>query len=414
MLGRTPSPPVDPARIDEYERLVYDLGAFNRELRRHPLAEPWEFRAMVFAGARAAGLVGLAVDGGRLLASAAQLPVAVFRGDEGQHYALRHMMIQGVWFAAAKQHAGNIDALLEQGPKAETLGPWALAHFQWSIAELAHCIETLAASPPGLQGMLIGAWAWAKGKDDPMALTIALPIVLHARGLSPVPLPGLFGRVHPSHSAERWISAMIEDLAGSIASMAGWLHGLERARRGLTAVLAGVRTSSRLPVVAELALTVPAIAAPLVVRHLTRLARRNGPLGRTHPDIIRKRKTAVSRQGAGKMLRQLADTGWLVELTGSGSHRAYVLRDLADLGMSMQPARLRPRRRSKPDIPEDEPVAMLPLPTPDERLAPVDMDLNGMMSDLHGVEMRIAALLDERGLRRRPAVTTDADSDPEE
>ncbi len=126
---------------------------------------------MVFAGARAAGLAGLAVDGGRLLASAAQLPVAVFRGDEGQHYALRHVMIQGAWFAAAKQHAGNIDALLEHGPKAETLGPWALAHFQWSVAELAHCIEALAASPPGLRGALIGAWDWSKGQGDPMALT---------------------------------------------------------------------------------------------------------------------------------------------------------------------------------------------------------------------------------------------------
>jgi hypothetical protein len=414
MLGPAASPPVDPAEIDGYERLVYDLGAFDRELRRHPLGEPWEFRAMVFAGARAAGLAGLAVDGGRLLASAAQLPVAVFRGDEGQHYALRHVMIQGAWFAAAKQHAGNIDALLEHGPKAETLGPWALAHFQWSVAELAHCIEALAASPPGLRGALIGAWDWSKGQGDPMALTIALPIVLHARGFSAIPLPGLFGQVHPGRLAQRWIGGMIGDLAASVASMTGLLHGLERARRGLTAVLAGVRASSRLPVVAELALTVPAIAAPLVVRHLTRLARRNGPTGRTSPEIIRKRKTAVSRQGAGKMLRQLADTGWLVELTGSGSHRAYVLRDLADLGISMQPARLRPRRRMKPEIPEAEPVAIPPLPTPDERLAPVDMDLSGMMSDLQGVEMRIAAVLDERGLRRRSATTTEADSDAEE
>jgi hypothetical protein len=414
MLGPATSPPVDPAEVDGYERLVYDLGAFNRELRRHPLGDPWEFRAMVFAGARAAGLAGLAVDGGRLLASAAQLPVAVFRGDEGQHYALRHVMIQGAWFDAAKRRAGDIDALLEHGPKAETLGPWALAHFQWSVAELARCIEALAASPPGLRGALIGAWDWSKGDGDPMALTIALPIVLHARGFSAVPLPGLFGQVHPGRSARRWIGAMIEDLTAGVASMVGLLHGLERARRGLTTVLAGVRTSSRLPAVADLALTVPAIAAPLVVRHLTRLARRNGLIGRTDPEVIRRRKTAVSRQGAGKMLRQLADTGWLVELTGSSSHRVYVLRDLADLGIAMQPARLRPPRRTRPEIPAAESVAIPPLPAPDEKLAPVQIDLSGMISDLHGVEIRIAGLLEERGLRRRPPITTNPDSDADE
>ncbi len=290
-----------------------------------------------------------------------------------------------------------------------------MKYFLWSDAELVRCIETLAAAPPGLHGLIGGAWTWSKGDEDPlMALTIALPIVLHARGFSAVPLPGLFGQVHPGRSAQRWIGAVIRDLGDSLAPMVGLLHGLERARRSLAAALTGVRTSSRLPAVADLALTAPAIAAPLVVRHLTRLARRGGPLGRTRPETISTRKTAVSWEGASKMLRQLANTGWLVELTGSSSHRAYVLRDLAELGIAMQPARLRPRRRVKPEIPEAEPIAIPPLPTPDERLAPLEMDLSGMMSDLHGVEMRIAAILDDRGLRRRPAATTEADSDADE
>ncbi len=405
-------PALDADHQPALERLAFDLGAFNRELRRHPLTEAWEFRAMVAAGAKAGRLAGLAVDGGRLLASAAQLPVAVLRGDEGQVYALRHVMIQGAWFDAAKRHAGDIDALLAHGPKAEPLGPWAKKYFLWSDAELVRCIETLAAAPPGLHGLIGAAWTWSKGDEDPMALTIALPIVLHARGFSTVPLPSLFGQVHPGRSAQRWIGTVIRDLGDSLAPVVGLLHGLERARRGLAAALTDVRTSSRLPAVADLALTAPAIAAPLVVRHLTRLARRGGPLGRTRPETISARKTAVSWEGASKMLRQLADTGWLVELTGSTSHRAYVLRDLAELGIATQPARLRPRRRM--EIPEAETIAIPPLPTPDERLAPVDMDLGGMMSDLQGVEMRIAAVLDERGLRRRPAVTTEADSDADE
>lgn len=182
MPSSSPSPEIDLAHLPAIERLAFDLGAFNRELRRHPLLAAWEFRAMVAAGAKAAGLAGLSVDGGRLLASAAQLPVAVFRGDEGQVYALRHMMIQGAWFDATKQHAGDIDAVLDHGSKAETLGPWALRYFQWADAELVRCIETLAAAPPGLHGILGGAWTWSNGDGDPMALTIALPIVLHARG----------------------------------------------------------------------------------------------------------------------------------------------------------------------------------------------------------------------------------------
>ena len=132
------------------------------------------------------------------------------------------------------------------------------------------------------------------------------------------------------------------DLVARVAAATRLLHGLERARQGLLDAVAGARASSRLPAVAELALTALAIAALRVVRHLTRLARRGGPLGRATPAVVEARKTAVSRASAGEMLRQLAASGGLVELTGSRSHRAYVPRDLAELGIDVRPARLWP------------------------------------------------------------------------
>ncbi len=149
-----------------------------------------------------------------------------------------------------------------------------------------------------------------------------------------------------------------------------------------------------------------------MVRHLTRLARRGGPIGRTTPATIeaRAKKEAVSAAGAGQMLRQLAATGWLVELTGSRTHRAYVARDLADLGIAMVPARLRP---PPGHIAEEEPVAVPPLPSPAERKAPIEVDYSGVFSDLRMVESRIDALLAERGLSGRAVVDiSESPADP--
>ncbi len=112
-------PALDADHQPALERLAFDLGAFNRELRRHPLTEalgiPRHGRRRSAKAGRLAGLLPWMADA--LLASAAQLPVAVLRGDEGQVYALRHVMIQGAWFDAAKRHAGDVDALLAHGPE---------------------------------------------------------------------------------------------------------------------------------------------------------------------------------------------------------------------------------------------------------------------------------------------------------
>ncbi len=67
----------------------------------------------------------------------------------------------------------------------------------------------------------------------------------------------------------------------------------------------------------------------------------------------------MSRASAGEMLRQLAASGWMVELTGSRTHRAYVPRDLAELGVDVQPARLRPAPGREV---EEETFVVPPLP----------------------------------------------------
>ncbi|TSD83473.1 hypothetical protein FFK22_037590 [Mycobacterium sp. KBS0706] len=214
------------------------------------------------------------------------------------------------------------------------------------------------------------------------------------------PLPGPFPRPRPPRPASRWLRRALEDLVARVAAATRLLHGPERARHGLLDAVAGARASSRLPAVAELVLTAPAIAAPTVVRHVTRLGRRGGPLGRATPAVIEARKTAVSRASAGEMLRQIAASGWLVELTGSRTHRAYVPRDLAELGIDVQPTRLRPRPGR--DV-EEERSEIPPLPSPSERKAPLEVDFSGVLSDLRMVESRIDALLAERGLAPRRA-----------
>jgi len=382
------------------ERLAFDLGRLDRELRGHPLAEAWELRAMVLAGAAAAEDSGLTLDHGRLLAAAAELPIAVYRHDHGIPAALRHLQLQGAWFAAAAECGHDLGRLLDTGPVAEAMGPWTERHFGWSTGELTECIAVLGRNEAGLAGLLRASWDWIAAAGDPMALTVAFPIAAAAQHFSARPLPGLFPRVRAVRTPARWLQLTLADLIGQVGDMTRRLQELERTRQGLRQAVAGLRASSRLPAVAELALTRPAISSPTVVRHLTRLARRGGPLGRTtHASIeARASKEAVSAAGAGQMLRQLAATGWLVELTGSRSHRAYVARDLADLGIAMVPARLRP---PPGQVGEEEPVVIPPLPSPGERKAPLEVDYTEVFSDLRMVESRIEALLAQMGLGRR-------------
>ncbi|TSD83476.1 hypothetical protein FFK22_037605 [Mycobacterium sp. KBS0706] len=384
------------------ERLAFDLGRLDRELRGHPLAEAWDLRAMVLAGAAAAEDSGLTLDRGRLFAAAAELPIAVYRNDHGIPAALRHVQLQGAWFAAAAECGHDLERLLDTGPAAEAMGPWTERHFGWSTADLTDCIAALGRSEAGLAGLLRASWDWVAAAGDPMALTIAFPIAAWAQRFSARPLPGLFPRGRAVRAPARWMQLALTDLIGQVGDMTRRLQELERARLGLRQAIAGLRASSRLPAIAELALTRPAISSPTVVRHLTRLARRGGPLGRTTPAAIeaRAKKEAVSAAGAGQMLRQLAATGWLVELTGSRSHRAYVARDLADLGIAMVPARLRP---PPGHVAEEEPAVIPPLPSPGERKAPLEVDYTAVFSDLRMVECRIEALLSEMGLHRQGA-----------
>ncbi|MGL4967656.1 MAG: hypothetical protein ACRC67_40945 [Inquilinus sp.] len=396
-----PLPAFDAEHLHLAEHLVFGLGRLDRELRGHPLAAAWALRAGMLAGAAAAEDGGLAVDRGRLLAAAAGLPIAVFRDDHGIPAAMRHIQIQGAWFrVAAPEAPEDLARLAASGPVAEDLGPAVRPAFGWVAASLPACLEAMAAAPPGLAGALQSAWRWTREGRDPMALTVAFPLALQAQGLSCRPLPGLFPRPRPPRPAGRWLRLALEDLVARVGTATQLLHGLERARHGLLGAVAGARSSSRLPAVAELALTTPAIAAPTVVRHLTRLARRGGPLGRTTPDVIaaRKDKTAVSRASAGEMLRLLAGSGWLVELTGSRSHRAYVPRDLAELGVDVQPARLRPQPGRQV---EEEPLVIPPLPSPAERKGPLEVDYTEVFSELRMVESRIEALLADMGLGRR-------------
>jgi hypothetical protein len=394
-----PFPAIEPEHLLLAERLAFGLGRLDRELRDHPLAESWALRATMLAGAAAAEDGGQAVDRGRLLAAAAGLPIAVFRDDHGIPAAMRHIQVQAVWFSSAALSTPEaLAGMAQSGPVAEHFGPAVAQAFAWVADGLPHCLEALAVAPPGLVGTLQAAWRWIHEDGDSMALTVALPLALQAQGFSARPLPGLFPRPRPSRPAGRWLRLALEDLVARLGSATHLLHGLERARRGLEQAVAGARSSSRLPLVADLALTSPAIAAPTVVRHLTRLARRGGPLGRTRPETMAERQTGISVAGAGTLLKQLAASGWLVELTGSRTHRAYVPRDLAELGIDVQPARLRP----PPSRPvQAEPFVIPPLPSPSERKVPLEVDFSAMFADLRVVEARVEALLSAGGLAPR-------------
>ena len=207
-----PLPAFDGEHLPLLERLVFDLGRLDRELRFHPLADAWALRAGMLAGAAAAEDGGLAVDRGRLLAAAAGLPIAVYRGDQGIPDAMRHIQVQGTWFgrwaprkrgpgSAAPAGPEDLARLAETGPTAEDLGPAVTQPSPGSPTSLPACLEAMAAAPPGLAGTLQAAWRWVREGGDPMALTVAFPLALQAQGLACRPLPGLFPRPRPPRPA---------------------------------------------------------------------------------------------------------------------------------------------------------------------------------------------------------------------
>ncbi len=132
----------------------------------------------------------------------------------------------------------------------------------------------MAAAPPGLRRRAAGGLALERDGGDPMALTIAFPLALQAQGLILPPLPGLFPRPRPPRPAGRWLRLALEDLVARIGTATGAAARARACPPRAFGAVAVARSCSRLPVVVELALTTPAIAAPTVVRHLTRLAPR--------------------------------------------------------------------------------------------------------------------------------------------
>ena len=396
-------PALEPEHIRLAEQLAFGLGRLDRELRG-PLAEAWSWvppcspappRPRTAASRRFAAACSPPRPGCRSPSIARMLgsrPRCATSRSKG--------LVAAVACSAEDSPAGRRPAWSPNSSACGARG-FRLGRRQPTTLFSARG-GTLRCWPAALQA-LWGRVRRRRGRGvggDPMALSIAFPLALQAQGFCARPLPGLFPRPRPPRPAARWFRLALEDLIARLSLATQLLHGLERARHGLAQAVAGARSSSRLPAVADLALTAPAIAAPTVVRHLTRLARRGGPLGRTRPETVVARKTAISAAGAGALLRQLAASGWLVELTGSRTHRAYVPRDLADLGIDVQPARLRPPPGRKF---EEEAFEIPPLPSPGERKARLEVDYTEVFTELRLVESRIEALLTDMRLGRRVA-----------
>lgn len=145
---------------------------------------------------------------------------------------------------------------------------------------------------------------------------LALPLALHQAGVVPKAVPALIGGRLPLRAgwspAEEdaitpWLARGLAALAEEAADAGRRLGELVERHRSWHACLAevGLRCHARSPVVLDLLAATPVLSASLVARHL-----------------------GCTSQGAGAMLRRLAELGIVSEATSRARWKIYVAGDL--------------------------------------------------------------------------------------
>jgi hypothetical protein len=222
---------------------------------------------------------------------------------------------------------------------------------------------------PLLIGLLSVLRGQAALKRLPPSLTrLALPLALHRAGLTPKPAPGLIGgrlalgatrAASDREPITPWLKRGLEALAGEALGAAGRLAELTGQHRlwhdHLTK--AGFRRDARIGLALDLLTTTPVLSAPLLARHI-----------------------GCTPQGAGAMLRRLAELGIVSDMARRSRWKIYLAGDLASRTGTLRP--------------EERPLTFSdPPPLIDAEM--IESTLNGLVNDLDRLNRRAKARLAE-------------------
>lgn len=166
---------------------------------------------------------------------------------------------------------------------------------------------------------------------------LALPMLLQRLGVTQTPLPCLVGGDKGFRLSTRANEAVVRRLLKALIAAAGVsltrLDAMEADRRRAIAAIAAERRAGLLPRVLALSQQTPLLAPQRVASRLR-----------------------ISLSGAGKLLARAAALGLLIEVSGRGSWRLYLVLDLAVTFGFANPTRGRPRS-DPPALPHDRAIA---------------------------------------------------------
>lgn len=363
---------------EQQELTLLALGRLDATLAHAPLLAAWWHRAQLEATVRLTALEGERIDAARLLALIAG--IAPGRRDAGLE--ARAIRLYRLMARAAGAPSGN-DAAAEVDQSGELSGELEAAIGFIGGASRDH---------GSLWGLVEALWRWLDEGGGGPAGHAALARALAARGLVGAPYPCLTGR--PAREVAlsdktSWIAAVLLGLRNEASGGAMRALDLQLAWRGWRRALAGVHADSQVHRLLDLAAALPVLTPRSVADHLV-----------------------CSLPGASRSLATLAAKNILVEVSGRGSWRCFVTRDLADARTFSRAA----GRTETPIWPEAEPVVLTdrvmrqeerlraPLRSA-ERLDPerpkieateAALDLAGLMADLdrasRGALQRLEAL----------------------
>lgn len=230
---------------------------------------------------------------------------------------------------------------------------------------------------PVLIDLLLDLRRQAVGRRlSPSLLRLILPLALHRAGLVPKAAPGLLGGRLPFGAARLadeglpvtpWLARALTALAREATLSARRLAELTRQHHAWRAHLAaaGLRGHARAPAILDLLAATPVLSATLVARHL-----------------------GCTPQGAGLMLRQLADLGIVTERTSRSRFKIFLAGDLA----------LADRQRSSAGEAAMDLEAPLAVsdPLPEIDVGGIEATLDGLFADLERLNIRATTRLAER------------------
>lgn len=371
-----------------YDRALLAIGRLDGVLQNYPLVSAWWYRAQIETAIRLVELEGYKVDADRLV---------------GQLIGIAPPIRDGGTSARALR---VLRTLQERWPRRE--GETVDDDQAEYIRNATLCMRrALDGSKGGLQAAVDGMWAWLEQDGLRVPGHLAMGQFLYETHVISAPWPCLVGApIRPTAGEDRatWTEAVLDGFAYEAGRGLAKALDLRLAWRSWRRAVGRRRRGSNFERMLELATALPAVTPTLAAQEL-----------------------GCTVAGAGKLLEELKRAKILAEVSGRGSWKCYVTRDLEAVRQFNRRDGLDARAVIWPE-PAPEVIQrreydarqhyLQPLPTRSwaERVDDeMGVDLTSLLGRVERKSAEVALLVDRAPVSaRRPAAPVERDGDDPE